>query len=119
MARVELSPLIKTMSGTIARRKLSDGTLVTYVVTKKNRLYVHTTRPRTKALMPEEIAKRERFGTVSKAVTLVRKELALDADPATIKRLWASVGALYDRIRINSKTITSERLAEMYVYIMW
>ena len=40
MAKIELSPLIKSMSGTIARRKLSDGTSVTYVVTKNNRLYI-------------------------------------------------------------------------------
>ena len=117
MAKIELSPLFKSMCGTIARKKLSDGTKVTYVVTKKNRLYVQTTRPRTTPLKPEEISKRARFGTVSKAINIVRKELALDAAPETTKRLWASVGALYDRIQNNGKTITPERLAEMYAYI--
>lgn len=119
MARVELSPLIKSMSGIISRRKLSDGTTVSYVVTKKNRLYVHTTRPRTTALTPIEITKRNRFTIVSKAVTIVRKEMAMDASPGTIKHLWASIGALYDRIQNNGKTITPERLAEIYAYIMW
>lgn len=117
MAKIELSPLIKSMSGTIARKQLSDGTRVTYVVTKKNRLYVHTTRPRSKALTPEEISKRARFGTVAKAVNIVRKELALDSAPETIKHLWTSVGALYDRIHNNGKTVTPERLAEMYAYL--
>ena len=43
MARVELFPLIKSMSGTISKKKLADGTTVSYVVTKKGRLYIHTT----------------------------------------------------------------------------
>lgn len=117
MAKIELSPLIKSMSGTIARRKLSDGTSVTYVVTKNNRLYIHATRPRTSPLTVSEISKRARFGTVAKAVNIVRKELALDSTPETIKHLWASVGALYDRIHNNGKTVTPERLAEMYAYL--
>ena len=117
MAKIELSPLIKSMSGTIARKKLSDGTTVNYVVTKKNRFYVHATRPRTTALTSEEISKRTRFGMVAKAVSIVRKEMALDAEPITTKRLWTAIGALYDRICNNGKTITPEHLAEMYAYL--
>lgn len=119
MAKIELSPFIKSMSGTIARRKLSDGTTVAYVVTRKNRLYMHATRPRTTALTQDELEKRTRFGIVSKAVTLVRKELTLDASPSTIKHLWTAIGTLYDFICHNGKTITAERLAEMYAYMLW
>ena len=35
MAKVELSPLIQSMSGSIAKRRRPDGTVVNYVVTKK------------------------------------------------------------------------------------
>ena len=107
------------MSGTIARRKLSDGTTVAYVVTRKNRLYMHAARPRTTALTQNELKKRTRFGIVSKAVTLVRKELTLDASPATVKHLWTTVGTLYDFLSRNGKTVTAERLAEMYAYMLW
>ena len=106
MAKVELSPLIKSMSGTIAKRKLSDGTTVTYVVTKKNRLYVHTSRPRATPLSDGEILRRQRFGVIASAVPLVTRRLNLSSDPATQKRLWSNLVMHYDAMLQSGKTIS-------------
>lgn len=118
MAKVELSPLIKSMSGTIARRKLPDGTTVTYVVTKKNRLYVHTSRLRATPLSEHEILRRHRFGVIASAVALVTRRLNLSADPVTQKRLWSDLGMHYDAMRRSGKTVSSEKLAERYCMVV-
>ncbi|MBQ7530814.1 MAG: hypothetical protein IJT12_03840 [Paludibacteraceae bacterium] len=118
MAKVELSPLIKSMSGTIARRKLSDGTTVTYVVTKKNRLYIHSSRPRVTPLSEREIRQRQRFGIIASAVQLVRSRLNLPSDPKTQKQLWSGLGVHYDAMRQNGKTLTAEKLADSYCMLV-
>ena len=118
MAKIELSPLIKSMSGTIARRRLSDGTTVAYVVTKKNRLYVHTSGPRTQPLSPGEMARRIRFGVVASAVASVSGRLGLPSDPVTRKQLWKELGDLYDVLKKNTSSITSKKLVSAYCVLV-
>ena len=119
MARIELPAFIKSMSGTISKKKLSDGTIIRCVVTKNNRMRIQTQSPRTTAPTAKEIAKRTRFGTISKAVTIVRKELELESDPETQRRVWEAMGTIYDRLLERGKPITPEILAELYAYLEW
>ena len=44
----ELNPLFKSISGTISKRRLSDGRIETIVATKKGTIYKRTTCPRCK-----------------------------------------------------------------------
>ena len=119
MARIELPAFIKSMSGTISKKKLSDGTIIRCVVTKNNRMRIQTQSPRTTAPTAKEVAKRIRFGTISKAVTIVRKELELESDPKTQRRVWEAMGTIYDNSKERGKTITPEILAELYAYLEW
>ena len=112
MAKVELSPLIKSMSGTISRKKLADGTTISYVVTKKGRLYVQTTRPRATPLQPVEIAHRTKFGMVCKAYALLRRTKLMPADPDCRKRVYAVLGDIYEQMARSRKAITPEELAK-------
>ena len=114
MARVELSPLIKSMSGTISKKKLADGTTVSYVVTKKGRLYIHTTRPRTTPLQPRELAHRSKFGMVCSAFALLQRTKSVPPDPSARKQAYAVLGDIYDLMVKNRKTITTEALAKRY-----
>ena len=114
MARVELSPLIKSMSGTISKKKLADGTTVSYVVTKKGRLYVHTTHPRTTPLLPTEVEHRAKFGKVCSAYALLQRTKSVSADSSVRKQAYAILGDIYDLMAKNRKTITPEALAKRY-----
>ena len=62
MAKVELSPLIQSMSGSIAKRRRPDGTVVNYVVTKKGTMYVQSTRPRGMHARPSQAGTARRSG---------------------------------------------------------
>lgn len=118
MAKVELSPLIKSMSGTISRKRLSDGTIVSYVVTKKNRFYLHTTKPRSKPMTIREMNLRNRFGIIASAVKLVKQQIQLPSGPDTNQKLWHTLGQLYDLLLQNTPVITPAKLADSYSALM-
>lgn len=118
MAHVELSPLIKSMSGTIAKKRLPDGTVITYVVTKKNRLYLHTTKPRSTPLTMREMNQRNRFGVIASAARLVKQQIQLPAEPGTTKKLWSTLGQLYELMVQNSQVITPAKLADSYCALL-
>ena len=118
MAQVELSPLIKSMSGTIAKKRLPDGTVITYVVTKKNRLYLHTTKPRSTPLSMREMNQRNRFGVIASAARLVKQQIQLPAEPGTTKKLWSTLGQLYELMVQNTQVITPAKLADSYCALL-
>lgn len=119
MAKIELPAFIKSISGTISKKTLSDGTVVRFVVTKNNRLHLRTESPHGAPSTEQVMAKQVRFGTIARAVTIVRKELQLSTDPETRKRLWAQMGIIYDRLQTKGKTITPETMATLYAYLEW
>ena len=118
MAKVELSPLIKSMSGTIAKKRLPDGTIVSYVVTKKNRLYLHTTKPRSTPLTIREMNQRNRFGVIASAAKRVKQQSQLPSGPDTTKKLWNTLGQLYELMLQNTSVITPAKLADSYCALM-
>ena len=118
MAQVELSPLIKSMSGTIAKKRLPDGTVITYVVTKKNRLYLHTTKPRSTPLTMREMNQRNRFGVIASAARLVKQQIQLPTEPGTTQKLWSTLGQLYELMVQNTQVITPAKLADSYCALL-
>ena len=118
MAKVELSPLIQSMSGSIAKRRRSDGTVVNYVVTKKGTMYVQSTRPRTAPLSAAQRERRRKFGVLSPACTLVRHKLALPADPATQKKIWRMLSDMYDMMIRDGMSHRPEDLANAYCMLV-
>lgn len=118
MAKIEFSPLIKSMSGTISKKRLSDGTTVTYVVTKKNRLYLHTTKPRMTPITIREMNIRNKFGVIASAVRMVKQQITLPAEPETNKKLWSTLGQLYELMLQNSQIITPAKLADSYCALL-
>lgn len=118
MAKVTLPDFIKSASGTIARKRYSDGTVKNIVITKKGTMYESTYRPRTK-ITEKEKQVRSRFAMVNKAYPIVRQELHLSTDPATRKRVYAALGSIYDRLTKVGKSVTPEILASMYAYLEW
>ena len=118
MAQVVLSPLIKSMSGTIAKKRLPDGTVITYVVTKKNRLYIHTTKPRSKPLTMREMNLRNRFGVIASAVKQVKQQVRLPSGQETTKKLWSTLGQLYELMVQNSQVVTPAKLADSYCALL-
>lgn len=118
MAKVELSPLIKSMSGTISRKRLPDGTIVSYVVTKKNRLYLHTTKPRSTPMTIREMNQRNRFGVIASAAKRVKQQILLPSGPETNQKLWHTLGQLYDLLLQNTQVITPAKLADSYCALM-
>ena len=118
MAQVELSPLIKSMSGTIAKKRLPDGTVITYVVTKKNRLYLHTTKPRSTPLSMREMNQRNRFGVIASAARLVKQQIQLPTEPGTTQKLWSTLGQLYELMVQNTQVITPAKLADSYCALL-
>jgi len=118
MAQVELSPLIKTMSGTISKRRLSDGTTISYVVTKKGRLYVRTSRPRSTPVQSAELERRNRFGLIASAVGIIRRNVFIPAGSGAIQHLWKDLGEVYDVMKLHRKNITPEDLVKWYQIIV-
>lgn len=114
MAKIKLSPLIQSMSGTIIRRKLPNGVSVACVVTKKGRIYVRTIRPRVKPLTESEINRRQKFGIVAAAAQLVALCRNATNAPASRSELWRALGNMYDDMRTAGKMITAQRLADRY-----
>lgn len=119
MAKIELPAFIKSMSGTLSKKKLADGTVVSCIVTKKNRMYIRPQKPRTSPATKNEKSKRERFGMIARAVAIVRKELEMESDPETQKRIWSGMGDVYDLLQKRGMKITAELLAEKYAYLEW
>ncbi|MBQ8938933.1 MAG: hypothetical protein IJ047_01745 [Paludibacteraceae bacterium] len=112
MVKVKFPDFIKSMSGTLFKRRLPDGSVRRLIVTKKGCMYETTTFPKTGPLSSETIEKQIRFGLICKAVPMIRKAHRLPTDPATRKRLFRSLGKIYDRYHRQGKTITPESLAK-------
>lgn len=119
MAKIELPAFIKSMSGTLSKKKLADGTVVSCIVTKKNRMYIRPQKLRTSPATKNEKSKRERFGMIARAVAIVRKELEMESDRETQKRIWSGMGDVYDLLQKRGMKITAELLAEKYAYTEW
>ena len=94
--KVQFTDLIKSMSGTISKKRLPDGSIRRLVVKKNGYMYETTTYPRKGPADAKTIAKQNRFGLISKAFTVLRKEMNLSSDPAT-----------------------SDKLVELYAYLYW
>ena len=118
MAKVVLPDFIKSASGTIARKRYSDGTVKSIVITKKGTMYESTYHPKTK-ISENEKQRQSRFAMLNKAFPIVRAELHLSTDPATRKRIYAALGSIYDRLTKAGKSITPEILASLYAYLEW
>ena len=112
MVKVKFPDFIKSMSGTLSKRRLPDGSVRRLIVTKKGCMYETTTFPKTGPLSPETIEKQIRFGLVCKTVPMIRKAHRLPSDPATRKRLFRSLGKIYDTLHRKGKTITPEVLTK-------
>jgi len=93
--------------------------VVSCIVTKKNRMYIRPQKPRTSPATKNEKSKRERFGMIARAVAIVRKELEMESDPETQKRIWSGMGDVYDLLQKRGMKITAELLAEKYAYTEW
>ena len=106
------------MSGTIAKKRLPDGTVITYVVTRKNRLYIHTTKPRSKPLTMREKNLRNRFGVIASAAKQVKQQVQLPSGPETTKKLWSTLGQLYELMVQNSQVVTPAKLADSYCALL-
>ena len=119
MAKIELPAFIKSMSGTISKKKLADGTMVSCIVTKKNRMYIRPQKPRTSPPTKNEKEKREKFGIIAQAMPIVRKEVAMGPDPETQKRIWSGMSDVYDLLKKRGMKITAKLLAEKYAYLEW
>ena len=118
MAKITLPDFIKSVSGTIARKRYSDGTVKNIVITKKGTMYETMYHPRTK-ISEKEKQVQSRFGMLNKAFTIVRAELQLGTDPDTRKRVYAALGSIYDRLTKAGKVVTPEILASLYAYLEW
>ena len=117
-AKVTLPDFIKSVSGTIAKKRYSDGTVKNIVITKKGTIYESTYRPRTK-VSEKELQGQSRFAMLNRAFPIVRQELQLSSDPATRKRVYAALGSIYDRLTKAGKKISPEILASLYAYLKW
>ena len=118
MAKITVPDFIKSASGTIARKRYSDGTVKNIVITKNGTMYESTYHPRTK-ISEKEKQGQSRFAMLNKAFPIVRQELGLCTDPETRKRVYAALGAIYDRLAKAGKKITPEILASLYAYLEW
>ena len=118
MAKVILPDFIKSASGTIARKRYSDGTVKNIVITKRGTMYETTYHPRTK-ITEKEKQRQTRFAMLNKTFSIVRKELQMATDPETRKRVYAALGSIYDRLTEKGKSITPEILASLYAYLEW
>jgi len=116
MAKITLPDFIKSASGTIARKRYSDGTVKNIVITKRGTMYESTYRPRTK-ISEKEMQGQSRFAMLCKAFAIVRRDLHLATDPATRKRVYAALGAIYDRLTKVGKKINPDILASLYAYL--
>lgn len=117
--KVQFTDLIKSMSGTISKKRLPDGSIRRLVVKKNGYMYETTTYPRKGPADAKTIAKQNRFGLISKAFTVLRQEMLLSSDPATRKQVYAVLGAIYDKLLSQGKEVTSDKLMELYAYLYW
>jgi len=118
MAKVVFPDFIKSASGIISRKRMADGTIRSLVINKRGTMYEATFHRRTQ-IQEKEKANRVKFGIVSSACTIVRREMKLQTDPATRKQLFAAIGGIYDQLVAHGKTVTPEKIAELYAYMSW
>lgn len=118
MAKVTLPDFIKSASGSISKKRYSDGTVKNIVITKKGTMYESTYHPRTK-ISEKEQQGQSRFAMLNKAFPIVRQELHLATDPATRKHVYAALGSIYDKVTKAGKVITPEILASLYAFLEW
>lgn len=116
--KVKFNDLIKSMSGTISRKRLPDGGVRSLVVRKDGTMYETTYYPPRK-ISAAVTARRIKFGTVCKAYAIIQKEKSLSSDPATRKQVYAALGAIYDKLLSQGKEVTAEKLAANYAYLYW
>lgn len=116
MAKITLPDFIKSASGSISKRRYSDGTVKNIIITKRGTMYESVYRPRT-TFSAQEQQRRLRFGMLNKTFPIIRRELRLATDPETRKRVYASLGSIYDRLAKAGKVITPEILASLYAYL--
>lgn len=118
MAKVEFPDFIKSASGTISRKRLPDGSIRSIVVNKHGRMYETTYHPRTK-ISPEERARRKKFGVISSAFAFVQREMEIESDPTTRRRIYGIMGGIYDRMVGNGKEPNAKMIASSYVFLYW
>ena len=81
MAKIKLSPLFDSVSGTLSRRTLSDGRTETVYVTRNGHLGTRITgEPTPRVLTPAQINARHRFAAISEAVRLICRQADLPCD---------------------------------------
>ena len=81
MAKIKLSPLFDSVSGTISRRTLPDGRTETVYVTRKGQLGTRITgESKPRELTPAQINARHRFAAISQAVRLICQQADLPCD---------------------------------------
>ena len=99
MARIKLSPLFDSVSGTLSRRTLSDGRTETVYVTRNGHLRtVVTGEPTPHVLTPAQIRARHRFAAISEAVRLICQQADLPCDTPARQYLTPFVKEHYSQL---------------------
>ena len=116
--KVKFNDMIKSMSGTLSKKRLPDGGVRKTIVRKDGSMFETTTYPRTK-ISPAEQKRRKKFGVICRAFAIAQKELKLDSDPDTRRRAYAVMGGIYDRLKAHGKQPTADMIASTYAYVEW
>ena len=116
--KVQFTDLIKSMSGTISKKRLPDGSIRRLVVKKNGYMYETTTYP-PKNVSVAVAARRVKFGTVCKAYAIIQKEKSLCSDPDSRKLIHQALNDIYDLMHKQKKVISPEKLAANYAYLYW
>ncbi len=99
MAKIKLSPLFDSVSGTLSRRTLSDGRTETVYVTRNGHLRtVVTGEPTPHVLTPAQIRARHRFAAISEAVRLICQQADLPCDTPARQYLTPFVKEHYSQL---------------------
>jgi len=116
--KVKFNDLIKSMSGTISRKRLPDGSVRSLVVRKDGTMYETTYYP-PKKVSVAVAARRVKFGMVCKAYAIIQKEKSLCSDPDSRKLIHQALNDIYDLMHKQKKVISPEKLAANYAYLYW
>lgn len=116
--KVKFNDMIKSMSGTLSKKRLPDGGVRKTIVRKDGSMFETTTYPRKKISIAEQ-TRRKKFGVICGAFAIAQKELCVASDPDTRKRVYADMGGIYDRMAAHGKEPTAEMVASTYAYVMW
>lgn len=116
--KVKFNDLIKSMSGTISRKRLPDGGVRSLVLRKDGTMYETTYYP-PKKVSVAVAARRVKFGTVCKAYAIIQKEKSLCTDPDSRKLIHQALNDIYDLMHKQKKVISPEKLAANYAYLYW